>query len=49
MVLKKKAFYLVGYIDKDTTKAMNLNKESKLKKMTLNLYVLRPDRIIWDS
>lgn len=28
---------------------MNLDEESKLKKITLNLCVLIPNRIIWDS
>ncbi|KAL2224008.1 UNVERIFIED_CONTAM: ATP synthase subunit beta, chloroplastic [Sesamum indicum] len=47
--LPEQAFYLVGNIDEATAKAMNLEMGEQFEEMTLNLCVLTPNRIVWDS
>ncbi|MCD9558408.1 hypothetical protein HAX54_015770 [Datura stramonium] len=46
--LPEQSFYLVGIIDEATAKAMNLEMK-QFEEMTLNLSVLTPNRIVWES
>ncbi|KAJ0989610.1 hypothetical protein J5N97_007966 [Dioscorea zingiberensis] len=47
--LPEQAFYLVGNIDEAYRESYELRSGEQIEEMTLNLCVLTPNRIIWDS